>query len=103
MSACRGAPLREGAPQGETIREDKINRLMEGKKLLPNASYSAFTTPSAAQAAGMSTEGFKDFCYRVSTFDYSKMDRAMDPLAELMEKTDHPVRLLHEVRQRIHG
>ena len=47
-----------------------------------------FPTPSAAQAAGMSTEAFKDFCYRVSTFDYSKMDQAMDPLVSLMEKTD---------------
>src|SRR5665811_2522473 len=47
-----------------------------------------FPTPSAAQAAGMSTEAFRDFCYRVSTFDYSEMDRAMDPLVELMEKTD---------------
>ena len=47
-----------------------------------------FPTPSAAQAAGMSTEGFKDFCYRVSTLDYSAMDRAMDPLVELVERTD---------------
>src|SRR5680860_1081082 len=47
-----------------------------------------FPTPSAAQAAGMSTEGFEDFCYRVSTLDYSAMDRAMDPLVELMERTD---------------
>ena len=47
-----------------------------------------FPTASAAQAAGMSTEGFKDFCYRVSTLDYSTMDRAMDPLVALMEKTD---------------
>lgn len=47
-----------------------------------------FPTPSAAQAAGMSTEGFKDFCYRVSTFDYSIMSRAMEPLVALMERTD---------------
>jgi aminopeptidase len=45
-------------------------------------------TPSAAQAAGMSTEGFEDFCYRVSTLDYSQMDAAMDSLVALMEKTD---------------
>jgi aminopeptidase len=47
-----------------------------------------FPTPSAAQAAGMSTQGFEDFCYRVSTLDYSVMDRAMDPLVDLMERTD---------------
>jgi len=47
-----------------------------------------FPTSAAAQGAGMSTEGFEDFCYRVSTLDYSAMDRAMDPLVELMERTD---------------
>ncbi len=47
-----------------------------------------FPTPSAAQSAGMSTEGFEDFCYRVSMLDYSRMDRAMNPLVELMERTD---------------
>ena len=32
-----------GAPEEEETTEDKINRLMESKKLLPNASYFAFT------------------------------------------------------------
>src|SRR5665811_2538667 len=32
-----------GAEGEEQTTEDKINRLMEGKKLLPNASYFAFT------------------------------------------------------------
>jgi type I restriction enzyme R subunit len=32
-----------GAEEAEESTEDKINRLMEGKKLLPNASYFAFT------------------------------------------------------------
>lgn len=32
-----------GAEEEEETTEDKINRLMEGKKLLPNASYFAFT------------------------------------------------------------
>ena len=47
-----------------------------------------FPTPSAAQAAGMSTEGFEDFCLDVSTLDYARMDKAMDPLVELMSRTD---------------
>lgn len=47
-----------------------------------------FPMPSAAQAAGTSTKGFEDFCYRVSTLDYSEKDRAMDSLVELMEKTE---------------
>ena len=44
--------------------------------------------PSMAQLAGMSTEAFEDFYYNVSTLDYGRMDEAMNPLAELMEKTD---------------
>ncbi len=47
-----------------------------------------FPTPSAAQAAGMSTQGFEDFCLAVSTLDYARMDKAMDPLVELMSRTD---------------
>jgi aminopeptidase len=47
-----------------------------------------FPTPAAAQAAGMSTEGFEDFCLEVSSLDYARMDRAMDPLVELMSRTD---------------
>lgn len=47
-----------------------------------------FPTPAAAQAAGMSTEAFEDFCLSVSTLDYARMDRAMDPLVDLMSRTD---------------
>ncbi len=47
-----------------------------------------FPTPSAAQAAGMSTESFEDFCLAVSTLDYARMSKAMDPLVSLMESTD---------------
>lgn len=47
-----------------------------------------FPTPAMAQAASMSQEGFEDFFYDVCTMDYSRMNRAMDPLKALMEKTD---------------
>ena len=47
-----------------------------------------FPTPSAAQAAGMSTQAFEDFCFAVCSIDYSRMSRAMDPLVELMARTD---------------
>ncbi|MFH1834138.1 MAG: aminopeptidase [bacterium] len=47
-----------------------------------------FPTAAAAQAAGMSTEAFEDFCMAVSNLDYARMDRAMDPLVELMSRTD---------------
>ncbi len=41
----------------------------------------------------MSTEAFEDFYFDVCNLDYSKMDRAMDPLKELMDRTDR-VRLV---------
>ena len=47
-----------------------------------------FPTPSAAQAAGMSSHAFADFCFAVCSLDYAKMSKAMDPLVELMDRTD---------------
>lgn len=47
-----------------------------------------YPTPSMAQLAQMSTEAFEDFYFDVCTLDYSKMSMAMDPLKELMERTD---------------
>lgn len=52
-----------------------------------------YPTAGAAQAAGMSTEAYEDFCFSVSALDYGAMSRAMDPLVELMERTDQ-VRVL---------
>jgi aminopeptidase len=45
-------------------------------------------SPSMAQMAEMSTEAFEDFYFNVCTLDYAKMARAMQPLKQLMEKTD---------------
>ena len=43
---------------------------------------------SMAQLANTSLEAFEDFYFNVCTLDYSKMDKAMDNLVELMNKTD---------------
>lgn len=45
-------------------------------------------TPSMAQLAGMSTEAFEDYYFKVCCLDYEKMSRAMDPLVERMERAD---------------
>lgn len=50
-------------------------------------------SPSMAQQAGMSTEAFEDFYFRVCTADYEKMEAAVRPLKDLMERTDR-VRLV---------
>lgn len=47
-----------------------------------------YPNPSMAQLAGMSTEAFTDHYFNVCNLDYSRMSRAMDPLVELMNKTD---------------
>jgi len=54
-----------------------------------------YPNPSMAQSANMSTEAFEDFYFDVCTLDYSKMARAMEPLKQLMERTDQ-VRLVGE-------
>jgi len=47
-----------------------------------------FPNPSMAQQAGMSTEAFEDFYFKVCTVDYSALSRAMNPLVKRMEKAD---------------
>ena len=47
-----------------------------------------YPNPSMAQLAGTSQEAFADFFYDVCTLDYEKMSKAMDPLKELLDKTD---------------
>lgn len=45
-------------------------------------------TPSMAQMAGMSTEKFSDFYFRVCTMNYAKMESGMKALVSLMNATD---------------
>lgn len=47
-----------------------------------------YPSPSMAQLAKMSTDGFEDFYFNVCNLDYGKMDKAMDNLVDLMNKTD---------------
>lgn len=57
---------------------------------LDNTKWCVLRYPSAAMAqlSNMSEEAFEDFFFDVCCLDYGKMSRAMDPLKELMEKTD---------------
>ena len=47
-----------------------------------------YPQPSMAQQAEMSTEAFEDYYFNVCNLDYAKMAAAMDPLCELMDRTD---------------
>ncbi len=58
--------------------------------LIDHTKWAVLKYPNAsmAQLAGMSEEAFADFYYDVSTIDYDKMSKAMNPLVELMNRTD---------------
>lgn len=47
-----------------------------------------FPTQQYASSAKMDTRSFEDFFYQACLLDYGKMDKAMDPLADLMTRTD---------------
>ena len=47
-----------------------------------------YPSPSMAQLAGMSTEAFENFYFDVCNLDYQKMSVAMNPLQQLMNRTD---------------
>ncbi len=47
-----------------------------------------YPNPGMAQAAGMSTDAFEDFYFKVCNLDYSKMDRAMDALKVRLDNAD---------------
>lgn len=58
---------------------------------VPKTKWVVLRWPHAAmaQSAGMSTEAFEDFYFRVCAgVDYEKMRNAMKPLEDLMRKTD---------------
>ncbi|MEI0532199.1 aminopeptidase [Brachyspira pilosicoli] len=57
---------------------------------IKNTKWVVLNYPNAsmAQQASMSTDEFEDFYFKVCNLDYSKMDKAMDNLVSLMNKTD---------------
>ena len=67
-----------------------ITKLVHMEERVPNTRWIVLRYPSAAfaQLASMSEDSFEDFYFNVCTLDYQKMSKAMDPLVELMEKTD---------------
>lgn len=71
--------------QGSTIGK-KVHREIR----VPKTKWVVLRYPNAsmAQLAKMSTEGFEDFYFNVCNLDYGKMDKAMDQLVSLMDRTD---------------
>ncbi len=75
---------------------DKMNmyaRLLQQPVMdirVPETKWVVLRYPNAsmAQLANMSTDAFEDFYFQVCNLDYSKMDKAMDSLETLMNRTD---------------
>lgn len=78
-------PAEKMAVEGNTVGK-KVHREIR----VPKTKWVVLRYPNSAMAqlAKMSTEAFEDFYFDVCNLDYSKMDKAMDSLVDLMNKTD---------------
>ncbi|AGA69073.1 leucyl aminopeptidase (aminopeptidase T) [Desulfitobacterium dichloroeliminans LMG P-21439] len=63
-----------------TVTDQRVSHTKWVVMRYPNASM--------AQLANTSIEAFEDFYFKVCNLDYAKMSAAMEPLVELMERTD---------------
>lgn len=72
---------------GHDVLEERVNHTKWVVLRYPNYSM--------AQLANVSLESFEDFYFNVCNLDYGKMSKAMDPLVELMNRTDK-VRIVGE-------
>ncbi len=97
MQAFIGIRGGTNASELSDVPGDKFNDFMKyywtpvhGKIRVPKTRWVIlrYPSPSMAQLADMSTEAFEDYFFNVCTLDYSKMDKAMDSLKALMERTD---------------
>ncbi|WP_078555527.1 aminopeptidase [Bacillus alkalicellulosilyticus] len=73
-----------------TLHSKTVGTKVHREIRVPNTKWCVlrYPTSSMAQLANMSTEGFEDFYFNVCNLDYSKMDKAMDALVNLMNTTD---------------
>ncbi len=97
MQAYVGIRAGENANELADIPSEKMSiyqshylKPVHSDQRVPHTRWVVMRYPNAsmAQLANMSIEGFEDFYFNVCNLDYSKMSVAMDPLVELMERTD---------------
>ena len=98
MKKCNAYVAVRGAlnsTENSDIPSDKLS--MYSRTLRPVLNYRVNKTRwvvirwpngSMAQGAGMSTQAFEDFFFRVCTMDYDKMSKAQKPLIKRMAKSD---------------
>ena len=97
MQAYVGIRAGENANEYADVPSEKMSiyqshylKPVHSEQRVPHTRWVVMRYPNAsmAQLANMSIEGFEDFYFDVCNLDYSKMSGAMDPLVELMERTD---------------
>lgn len=102
MDAYIGIRANGNASELKDVPADRMNAFsklywkpVHGEVRVPKTKWCVlrYPTEGMAQNADMSTEAFEDYFFQVCCLDYSKMDKAMDPLKALMERTDR-VRLV---------
>ena len=80
-----------GIPDAQMKRHAQLyQKPVHFEQRIPHTKWCVlrWPTPAMAQLACMSTEAFEQFYFDVCTFDYGKMQRAVQPLAERMGRTD---------------
>ena len=91
---ARGSPnvseLSDVPADKQKLYEDLLWKRVHQEVRVPKTRWVVLRWPTAsmAQQAEMSTEAFEDFFFNVCTLDYGKMSGAMQPLKQMMERTD---------------
>lgn len=97
MQAYVGIRAGENASEFADVPAEKMKiyqsyylKPVHSEQRVPHTRWVVMRYPNAsmAQSANMSIEAFEDFYFDVCNLDYEKMSQAMNPLKELMDRTD---------------
>ena len=80
--------LGDVSPKNMALAMGEMRKVMDHRVRKTKWCVLRWPHPAMAQMAGMSTEAFEDFFFRVCLLDYKAMLPAMRSLVKLMEKTD---------------
>jgi aminopeptidase len=89
-SGRNASELSDVPPEKMGIYEKYFWNQVHGKIRVPHTKWVVlrYPSPSMAQLANMSTESFENYYFNVCNLDYQKMSQAMEPLVELMNRTN---------------
>ncbi|MDR3085425.1 MAG: aminopeptidase, partial [Christensenellaceae bacterium] len=84
------AELSDIPPEKQRLYSSLYQKPVHMERRVPHTRWVVMRYPNEAmaQAANQSTAAFEDFYFRVCNLDYAKLSKAMDPLVELMNRTD---------------